>query len=97
MSLSVAGQMDIGSVVVTATSGRGLNPDELTAMAMRRILHIGDNTPPVIRAQAEAFKDEIAQTIRNHLAQAQRSERTTVIAALDRAGEHAAADIVRKL
>lgn len=87
----------IGDVKVLATSGRGLNADELTRMALDRIISVAETTPPAIRDQALAFRGQIAGALHHYISQAQRSERTTIIAALERAGEFDAANIVRKL
>jgi hypothetical protein len=95
--LGMNGQMMVGTARVMTTSGRGLNADELTTMAMDRIMSVADTTPPAIKDQALAFRGQIAGVVHNYIAQAQRSERTTMLAALERAGEFAAAEIIRKL
>ena len=46
----------LSPVQVITTSGRGLGPDEITSMALNKILSVSDNTPPAIREQAIAFR-----------------------------------------
>ena len=83
--------------IVHTTSGRGLNADELTAMAMAKILFVSDQAPPAIREQAAAFKDRIEFVLRTYITQAQKSERTTVCGILEQAGQHDAAALIRKV
>lgn len=97
MSFSAPAAASIGVTEVITTNGRGMNPDELTALAMRKILHIGDTAPPVIRDQALVFHDRIESVVRHYIAQAQRSERTTISNLLENAGQHDAAELLRKL
>jgi hypothetical protein len=77
--------------------GRGLNADELTRMAMAKILFVGPDVPPAIRDQAEAYRTRIEEVLRHYLAQAQRSRDTTVCNILEEAGESRAAALIRSL
>ena len=87
----------LSPVQVITTSGRGLGPDEITSMALNKILSVSDNTPPAIREQAIAFRDKLANVLRYYIGVAQRSERTTLIGQLRQAGHHAAADMMETL
>lgn len=94
---SLEGGGVLGAVQTTVTSGRGLNADEITDMAVNKLLHIADTTPMPIREQAIAFKDRMRVVIKHYVEQAQRSERTTISNILDQAGQHDAAELLRKL
>jgi hypothetical protein len=50
---------ELGSILVQATQNRGLNPIELARQATDRIIYVGDQSHPVIRDQAQAFKAHI--------------------------------------
>lgn len=89
--------LQTGMVDVGVTSGRGMNPDELTALAMRRILFVGPDVPPAIREQAHAFRAQIEAILRQSFAQAQKSQNTTIYNILKNAGEERAAELVRRL
>lgn len=93
--------VDTGSQLGTAearvTSGRGLNARELTEMALAKILFIGPDVPPAIRDQATAFKARIEAVLLHYITQAQRSQNTTIYNVLMQAGQHDAAELVRKL
>lgn len=84
-------------VKVIATSNRGLNAEEITDMALGKILSVADTAPPAIREQAIAFRDRLRAVLVHYIAQAQRSERTTLIGQLRLAGHHDAADMMEKL
>ncbi len=88
---------EVGVVQTVATSGRGLNADELTAMALAKILFVGPDVPPAIRDQAEAYKARIEQVLRHYIGQAQKSQNTSVYNHLMQAGHPDAAEVVRKL
>ena len=88
---------ELGVMQAITTSGRGLNVDELTAMALAKILFVGPDVPPAIRDQAEAYKARIEQVLRHYIGQAQKSQNTSVFNHLMQAGHLDAAEIVRKL
>ena len=94
---SLEGSVTTGTLGVVATSGRGMNPDEITNLTVDKLLHIADSTPPAIREQAIAFKDRMRVVVRYYVEQAQRSERTTMINVLEQAGQHDAAELLRKI
>lgn len=94
---SVSGGVELMPVKVIATSHRGLGPDEVTEMALNKILSVSDTAPLPIREQAIAFRDRLANVLRHYIGIAQRAERTTLIGQLRQAGHHAAADMMEKL
>ncbi len=87
----------VGDIGVTVTNGRGLNADELTRMALAKIIFVGPDVPPAIRDQAEAYKARLEQVLRHYIGQAQKSQNTSIFNVLMQAGEIDAAEIVRKL
>lgn len=97
MSFSVGTTFQSGDVEVISTSGRGFNPDELTAMLLPKIVYIGSDVPESVREQAEAGKARIEALLKHYLAQAQKSERTTVFNVLMNAGYPEAAQLVKEL
>lgn len=87
----------VGNIAVSVTQGRGLNADELTQMALTKILFVGPDVPPAIRDQAEAYKARLEQVLRHYIGQAQKSQNTSIYNVLMQAGQPDAAEIVRKL
>lgn len=97
MSLSVNSGPQIGEVETIVTSGRGLNPDELTRMIMPKLIYISPDIPADVRAAAEAQQERMALLVRHYLMQAQASQNTTIYNVLKNAGHDAAAELVRSL
>lgn len=88
----------VGSLnVIASPPGRGFNAQELADMAMKKLLYVSADAPPAIQDQAEAFKGKIYGVLFSYLAQAQKSQNTTIVNLLERSGYDAAANLVRKL
>ena len=69
----------VGSVMVMATEGRGSTPEEIAERALDKIIYVGSNTHPVIRDQAEAFKDSIRAVLVQYMHEAVRSHNVTLV------------------
>lgn len=76
----------LASVAVHSVSNRGFTPEELAEQAVDKIVHVGANSHPVIRDQANAFKESIEHVVLQYLKQAVQSDRTTIANRLISAG-----------
>jgi hypothetical protein len=76
--ISTIGGVKIGIAKTSAVSGRGFTPEELAVHAVNEIISIGNNSHPVIQAQAEAFREDIKGVMLNYLRQAVASHNTTL-------------------
>lgn len=76
----------VGSVMVMATEGRGSTPEEIAERALDKIIYVGSNTHPVIRDQAEAFKDSIRAVLVHYMHEAVRSHNVTLVNKFKQAG-----------
>lgn len=65
--------------MVMATEGRGSTPEEIAERALDKIIYVGSNTHPVIRDQAEAFKDSIRAVLVQYMHEAVRSHNVTLV------------------
>lgn len=90
-------QSGLGQATVMMTSGRGLNPDELTELALNKIIFVSADAPAALREQALAYKAKLRGLLYFYLAQAQKSQNTTIYTVLLEAGETSAAELVRSL
>lgn len=97
MSMSVGTTFESGDVEVIATSGRGLNPDELTRMLLPKLIYIGPDVPADVRAAGEAQMARMEALLKRYFAQAQKSQNTSVYNVLMNAGHPEAAQIVKEL
>jgi hypothetical protein len=76
--ISTAGGASLGIITATSVSGRGFTPEELAERALDKIIYIGDRSNPVIRAQAEAYKEQIRVVLVEAMRQAIKSNHTTL-------------------
>lgn len=97
MNFSVGGTLEGGQVETIVTSGRGLNPDELTRMLLPKLIYIGPDVPADIRAAGEAQMARMEALLKHYFAQAQKSQNTTTYNVLMNAGHPEAAQIVKDL
>lgn len=76
--ISSVGNALLGDVKAMMVSGRGFTPEEVAEMALDKIISVGGNCHPIIRDQAEAFKNEIRGVLVHYMKQAVRSNHTTL-------------------
>ena len=86
-----------GTVGVQTTENKGLSPEYWTERLVEKLIGISDNADPMVKAQAEAFKDTIQQVILLYIKQAISSDRATVAGLLQKQGHKEMADIIRRL
>lgn len=86
MNMTEKGVLLGGSVVVLTTNNRGFTPEEVAERALDKIIYVGGKAHPVILAQAEAFRENIRQTLVFYMNEAIKSHGTTVAARLREAG-----------
>ena len=75
-----------GSVMVQTTHHRGLNAEEVAERAVDRIISVGENSHPVIRDQAAAFRDQIRAVVTFYIKEAIKNDRATLAIRLRDAG-----------
>ena len=97
MGLFEAPSLEIGSVVVETTQNKGHSPEFWAKAAADRIVSVGGECHPLIAQQAEAFKESVRSTVMFYIQEAVKSDRTTLIAELERQGHADRANIIRSL
>ena len=97
MALFEASSLEVGSVVVATTQDKGHDPDFWAKAAADRIVSVGGNCHPLIAQQAEAFKESVQATAVFYIKEAIKSDRTTLIAELEKQGHADMANIIRSL
>ena len=95
--LSVDSTPIVGSVTVKTTNNKGLSPEYWTERIVNKIVSISDNADPVVKAQAEAFKETIQAFVLLYVKQAIASDRATVAGLLEKQGHKDMADIIRRI
>jgi len=87
----------LGQVAVHTTENKGHDPEFWAKVVSDRIVSIGGNCHPLIAQQAEAFKQSVETTVSFYIKEAIKSDRTTLIAELERQGHGDMANIIRSL
>ena len=94
---SVDIESTIGQVAVQTTQNKGLSPEYWTERILERLVSVSDNADPMVKAQADAFKDQIEKVILIYMKQAILSDRSTLAGMLEKQGHKEMADIIRRL
>ena len=90
-------ESNLGDVVVKTTERRGLSPEELAERAVEQIVSVSSSVEPIVRQQAEAFRNRIYHVVLGIIKQAIKSDRTTLINEFIQQGQSDTADILRRL
>lgn len=90
-------EMPAPKVEVMTTSGRGMTPEEVTELALAKLISISDTAPPEIAEQARAYRERMRLVIIHYMRQAIASDRTTVYNILRDAGHPDLAETIRRL
>lgn len=84
--ISASGGALLGEIKAMGVSGRGFTPEELAENALDRIISISSTADPVIRQQAEAFRQHIRAVLVSYGNQCVKSNHTTIANRLRDAG-----------
>ena len=95
--ISVDTKPEVGSVNVVSSEYEGLSPEYWTERLLERIISISDSADPLLKAQADAFRNSIAQVVLIYMKQAIASDRSTVAGLLEKQGHKDMANIIRRL
>ena len=97
MALFEASSLSVGSVIVETTQQKGHDPAFWASKASDKIVSVGGECHPIIADQAEAFKKNVEATVLFYIQEAIKSDRTTLIAELEKQGQVEMAKIIRSL
>jgi len=95
--LKLNGSATVGSVTVVTTQNTGLPVEHWAEQCLDKIVYIADNSDSLITQQARAFKDDIRKTIYYYMAQAIKSDRTTLYNLFVQQGHGDIAEILRRI
>ena len=91
------GVSSVGAGNVVTTNNIGLSVDHWAERVTNTIVSVADNSHPLIKEQAEAFKAQVLHASKYYMGEAIKSDRTTLIAQLESNGHKDMADILRRL
>ena len=95
--ISVETGVTVQSVNVMTSNEGGLNTEQLTQLAMDKVINVADSAPPAIKDQAKAFRSSIENVLRYYIELARREERATIAYRMAKAGQKEMADLVRRI
>jgi hypothetical protein len=87
--------IELNSVIIQTTSGRGFTPEEIAERALNKIMAVSDSAPQVIKDQALAYRANIREVLVHYMKEAVRSDRTTLINKITNAGHPELVEILR--
>ena len=93
---STTGGALLGNITAMGVSGRGFTPEELADNAVDKIISISATADPVIRQQAEAFREHIRMVLVSYGNQCVRSNHTTIANRLRDAGHSELTKLLEK-
>ena len=91
------GTGDVGGVTVMTSENGGHSPEQITELALNKIIDVSSEAPPVIRDQAVAHKDRLREILLYYMKSMANSERTTIWALMKKQGHEEIAEIIRRL
>ena len=71
---------------VVTSNGQGHSPEQIAEMALAKIIYVAQDANPLIREQAEAYKNHIRQVLVQYMKKAIKSNHTTIANKLREAG-----------
>ena len=94
---SLKSDLEVGSLGVTTTDNRGLSVNEVSEMAVNKIISVSDTAPAPIRAQAHAFRDACKKIVMYYMQEAIKNHMCTIGNKLEQQGQKDLANIIRRL
>jgi hypothetical protein len=84
--MNAQNKSEIGLIQVATVDYRGFTPEELADRALDKIIQIGDQSHPVIRDQAVAFREHIRGILVFYMNEAVKFDRVTIAQKLKDSG-----------
>tara|TARA_R100001591_G_scaffold57555_1_gene67460 strand:- start:419 stop:706 length:288 start_codon:yes stop_codon:yes gene_type:complete len=91
------GVSQTGTVNVMTSDKGGLTNEQISDLAVDKIVSISDQAPQHVRQQANQFREHLKKVLYNYLLLARREERATIVQALRSSGQKETAEYIRRL
>lgn len=95
--ISVTSGLETGIVNVMTSEQGGLSSEQVTDLAMDKIMKVSETAPPEIKQQAEAFRTNVRNVVYQYIQLARQEERATIARRMDKIGNSEMADLVRRI
>ena len=90
-------EISIGNLGVTTRQNSGHTTEELSEMAVEKIVSSSEDADPMVKAQAHAFKSRIKAVITFYIKEGINNHICTVCNQLEKQGHKDLANIIRRL
>jgi hypothetical protein len=84
--MQTEGAVLLGGFTIRSVDGRGFTPEEIADSAVEKIIYVGENSHPLVREQAQAFKGRIRELLVGYFKDVVASHNTTIANRLRDAG-----------
>lgn len=95
--ISVETGVQVMKVNVMTSDEGGLSSEQITELAMDKIMSVSDTAPPAIKDQANIFRTNVRDVVHHYIQLARQEERATIARKIDSAGNSEMADLVRRI
>jgi len=95
--ISVETGVQVMKVNVMTSDEGGLSSEQITELAMDKIMTVSDTAPPAIKDQANIFRTNVRDVVHHYIQLARQEERATIARKIDLAGNSEMADLVRRI
>ena len=95
--ISVNSDALIGSVNVMTSNEGGLSSEQITELAMDKLIRVSNTAPPVIKEQAQVFRNTLQKVMYHYIELARREERANIAYKMSKVGQKEMADLVRRI
>jgi len=86
-----------GNVNVMTSEQGGLTNEQITDLAVDKIVSISNDAPPHIRQQANQFREHLKKVLYHYLLLARKEERASIVHILRSNGQKEMAEYIRRL
>lgn len=87
----------VGQVGVATSDNGGLSTEQISELAVNKIVSISENAPEPIKQQAQAFIENVRNVVHYHIELARREERATICHKVREVGQPDLANAIRRI
>jgi len=91
------GVSQTGTVNVMTSDKGGLTNEQISDLAVDKIVSISNDAPPHIRQQANQFREHLKKVLYHYLLLARKEERASIVQVLRSSGQKETAEYIRRL
>ena len=87
----------VGQVGVATSDNGGLSTEQISELAVNKIVSISENAPEPIKQQAHIFADNVRNLLQHYIELARKEERANICHKVREVGQPDLADAIRRI